>query len=241
MRRIILLLVGLLAVSTQARGDFSLTFDQTSYTVDVGGSVNVKVFLTETGTNLLTTEGLIGAGLQVKFNQPSSAIDPAQVVSINPNPSVNPNDPDFDFLSTSIIPASHGVAGSAELDWGLTINTFFPPTGQSSILIGTFTFVAGSLVGDVTNLESDLSGLKFILGNGIDIDDTNGISSTTASISTSSRAIPEPASVSLLALGIIGLFALLRPAVRELPFTERPHTIELAASKAPSPDYSCSR
>ncbi len=208
MRYGLALLVGLLVLATPAHADFVLTFDKTNYDVTVGGTVNVNVYLTETGTDILATEGLIGAGLLLNFNAPPSATDPAQVVAIEPNPGVNPAAPDFDFLSTSIVPAGPGLAGVAELDWGLSINTFFPPMGGSSILIGTFTFAAGSVDGDVTNLSTGLSGLKFVAGDGTDIDDTYGIGSTTATITTTTTtSVPEPASLALLVLGLTPVLA----------------------------------
>lgn len=207
MRHLSILTLGLLAVASSARADLVLQFGQSNYDVAAGGLVKVDVYLTETGTDLLAANGLIGAGLLVNFNESPFAADPAQVTDVSPNPGVNPGPPDFDFLITSISPAGAGVAGVAELDWGLTVNTFFPPAGESSLLIGTFTFAAGSIVGDVTHLSTGLSGLKFVLGDGTDIDDTFGISPSSATITAipSVIGVPEPASLGLMIAGLAGV------------------------------------
>jgi hypothetical protein len=201
MRLFFAVLAGVLAAGLPARADFVLTFDRSNYDVGANGTVKVDVSLTETGTTVLTDNGLIGAGLLVRFNLPATASDPAQVVAIQPNSGVNPGAPDFDFVTKTIVPATVGSAGSAELDWSLTTNTLFPPSGANSILIGSFTFVAGSVIGDVTGLEADLSGLKFIAGDGTDIDDTFGIKSSTATIKVGAQPTPEPSSVTLAILG----------------------------------------
>lgn len=197
------LLAAPLIFALPARADFVVAFDRSNYDVTPGGTVQVGVALTETGTTVLTDNGLLGAGLLVHFNLPTTATDPAQVISIAPNPLVNPGAPDFDFLSTSIIPAASGSAGVAELDWGLTINTLFPASGGSSVLIGVFTFQAGSVAGDVTNLSTDLSGVKFVAGDGTVIDDTFGIASARATITVTTVPTPEPSSIVLLSVGVL--------------------------------------
>ena len=177
---IILMVLGLASGSAQA--GFILGFGQANYQVGPGQGIDVPVYLTESGTDILATAGLNSAGLVVSFNLPPMVSDPAQVTTITPNPGVNDVN---DFISTSITPATGSTIGTAELMFSIVLSDVLkPPPGSSSVLLGTFHFVAGSVPDQVTNLSTGIvsGGPQFLSGTGQQLDSM--ITTSTASIAT---------------------------------------------------------
>jgi hypothetical protein len=186
---------------TPARAELTLGFGQPAYAAAPGGGLDLAVYLTETDTTILVDEGLNGAGLIVSFNLTPYASDPAQVVSIGPNPGLNDSG---DFILSSITPADGASAGSAELLFSVLLSDIlFPPAGSSSILLGVFHVVAGTTPGETTLLSVDVlpGGSQFITGAGtiLDTDITGG----SASIIVVATAVPEPSSLLLAAASIV--------------------------------------
>jgi hypothetical protein len=183
--------------SGAAKAGLILGFGQAGYTAAPGQGIDVPVYLHESGTSVLATEGLNSAGIVISFNVPPTAIDPARVTLITPNPGVNDAD---DFLSTSISPASGSTAGSAELLFSIVLSdVLFPTPGSSSILLGTYHFTAGATPGQVTNLSVGIApgGPQFFSGAGQELDSM--ITAGNASISVQAQAVPEPSCLTLLA------------------------------------------
>jgi len=179
-----------------------LNFGQAGFKAAPSQGIDVPVFLTESGTNILTTDGLNSARLVVSFNLPAMVSDPAQVTAITPNPGVNDLD---DFLLTTIDPATGSTTGKAELMFSIVLSDVLkPPPGSSSLLIGTFRFGAGALPGQLTNLSLAIpsGGAQFLSGTGQDLDAL--ITSGTATI-TATAVVPEPSGILLLGMGILGL------------------------------------
>src|SRR5262245_30902366 len=65
------LLIGLLLTANPARAELVLGFGQPGYVAGACQGMDVSVFLTESGTSILATEGLNSAGLVVSFNLPT--------------------------------------------------------------------------------------------------------------------------------------------------------------------------
>jgi hypothetical protein len=191
--------------SGSSRADFVLGFGQTNYLVGPGQGVDVSVFLSESGTNILATDGLNSAGLVVSFNLPPMVSNPAQVTSITPNPGVNDVD---DFVTSSINPATASAAGTAELLFSVVLSDVLkPPPGSSSVLLGAFHFDAGSVPGQVTSLTVAIApgGSQFLSGTGQALDSM--ITTGTATITT--LPVPEPSSgVFLVEAAALGLLCL---------------------------------
>lgn len=199
-------LLSLLGATSPAQGGLVLNFGQANYTVNPGQGVDVPVYLTETGTDILATDGLNGAGLVVRFNLAPQVDHPAQVSGIALNPGVNDLD---DFLFTSVTPATGTQVGSAELMFSIVLsNVLKPPAGSSELLLGTFHFVAGSVAGQTTSLSVEIlpGGPQFYSGSGLTLDGM--ISTSQATITTTAvQSVPEPPGLVLALTGVLGVVA----------------------------------
>ena len=194
-------LLGPVDLIVSARAGLTLRFDQANYTVGAGQVFDAQVFLVEgPGTNVLQTDGLFGAGMDLNFNLAPSVSDPAQVTSVAPPVGLDSTA----NVITSITPSVGSNAGVATLIWDNGIGPIlFPSAGSDEILVGTFQFTAGLTPGQVTNLSLDIPtglGGQFVTGAG-DVLDAS-ISTGTATITVAS-AVPEPSSLVLLAGGLI--------------------------------------
>ncbi|MEM1165513.1 MAG: hypothetical protein AAGI30_04405 [Planctomycetota bacterium] len=142
----------LLGSSTPAHADLFFEFDQANYEVLPGQTVDVRVLLSQVGPidadpADLTVDGLFSGGVRVFFNiTPPS--DPAVVASLD---DITPNRAFDDTLLGEELFLDPGQS-AALID---SIDDIFAPLTGTNILLGTFRFTAGDVVGEVTNLRAD--------------------------------------------------------------------------------------
>ena len=166
-----------------------LAFDNPHVAVNPGEVFDIRVFLVETGgTTVLNNEGLEGAGVTLSFNLSPMVSDPAQVLSSDANPGVDPLL--GAVVNTPVTPATATTAGTAPLMWSVGLGPTITTT-DSQILIGTFEFQAGMTLGQVTQISvAPLSGDQFVTGQGNVIPEAS-IAAATGTITVT--AVPEPA------------------------------------------------
>ena len=199
MSRILTFFIVLLFMSSQAQADIVYQFDATNYSVAPGATVDVEVFIVQTGNTTndpvdLSTDGLESAAVRVFFdgNPPT---DRAEVLSTG-NITFNPQFDDIALEQSDVVPGiSAGLADS--------IFVSNPVTG-TNILVGTFTFTAGLVPGEVTNLRAtDFGDFDDTIAgdaNLTPLDDiiVDGVATITVT------AIPEPGSMIFLAgIGLV--------------------------------------
>lgn len=204
--RMIALLLGAgaaaLSFGQSARADFALSFGQSNYNVVEGGTVDVDVFLVEDAPGtILFDEGLFSAAVRVFFNEDPRTSDPAQVIDRSANSG-------FDVVTLfDIIPATATTTGEANLIAD-AIGT--PPVTSSagspqSLYLGTFRFLVGTIVGEVTQIRIDVDDpqlVNFATGAGEGIPNAQiraGLGTITV------IPIPEPSALALTGLGMAGL------------------------------------
>ena len=200
MSRILTFFIVLLFMSSQAQADIVYQFDATNYSVAPGATVDVEVFIVQTGNTTndpvdLSTDGLESAAVRVFFdgNPPT---DRAEVLSTG-NITFNPQFGDSALQESDVIPGiSAGLADS--------IDFVANPVTGTNILVGTFTFTAGLVPGEVTNLRAtDFGVLDDTMAgdaNFTSLDDiiVDGVATITVT------AIPEPGSMIFLAgIGLV--------------------------------------
>lgn len=194
-------LLGLPAAS--ARADFIYQFEQSNYTVAPGGTVPVRVFLQETVTTQLRDEGLFSGAVKVNWDNAPVPSDPARVLQdadIVPNPGFN----GFTLLErTATSAALYGEIQNNPADLLHPVETSAP----FRILLGTFTFTAGLVNGQVTHLQAkdfDPSLDETVTGQGHVLDSAISVGTATVTV-TAASAVPEPSSVVLALLGGVSL------------------------------------
>ena len=200
MSRILTFFIVLLFMSSQAQADIVYQFDATNYSVAPGATVDVEVFIVQTGNTTndpvdLSTDGLESAAVRVFFdgNPPT---DRAEVLSTG-NITFNPQFDDSVLEESDVMPGiSAGLADS--------INFVANPVTGTNILVGTFTFTAGLVPGEVTNLRAtDFGDFDDTIAgdaNLTPLDDiiVDGVATITVT------AIPEPGSMIFLAgIGLV--------------------------------------
>jgi hypothetical protein len=173
---------------SMTRAGVMYAFEHTNYTVAAGGTVDIKVYLEQTGgETILTDFGIIGASVNVLFNEVPGPLDPAEVLNdFDISPSTAFDDP----VLTEVF---HDPGVSAGLVGVVDIGSA-PLTG-SSIYLGTFTFTAGAIDGEVTMLRATDLSLLFedtVAFDGTELDGLIG--DGFSQITVTSAAVPEPAS-----------------------------------------------
>jgi hypothetical protein len=143
------------------QGRFRFFFDRSNYTVVPGGTATVTIFVQETfkprdEESLLApgTDGLIRAGVVVQVGAPL----PNQPAFVRTTAAILGN-PGFDLAVVARMPSveSPGNAGIVELStkpvFGEVVSR--SPNCETVLLpLGTFTFTAGKVLGDVTSLTA---------------------------------------------------------------------------------------
>lgn len=165
----------------------------------------------QTDASLLApgTDGLLGGGLLVQVIAPLPA-SPAQVRS----PSAIQGNSAFDVIQLPQLPAP-GVANSAGL-LELASNPVFgsitslTATSETVLLpLGTFTFTAGNVPGEVSDLEAmntTIDGVtpsaNNVTASGIVLDPL--LQPGSATITVLGAAVPEPSGAALVVIGLVG-------------------------------------
>jgi hypothetical protein len=219
--KLIALALGLLALlgggPLRAGPSYQFVFDQSNYTVSPNGTVTVGVGLQETfnpqtDTPVLApgTDGLVGAGVQVQTVSPFPTM-PAQVKSLA---AISGNSAfSAAFVPQLPVPGTTNSPGLVELAFPPVFGTvtFSSPTLETDVVpLGTFTFTAGSVVGEVTNLlalnttlDPSMPSSNNVTLSGIVLDPL--IAAGTATITVvASPVIPEPSGLALVLVAIAG-------------------------------------
>ncbi|QDV47457.1 hypothetical protein Enr13x_73660 [Stieleria neptunia] len=198
-RTSLLFLILTIFVSPTASAGLIFTFDQANYIVQPGATVETQIFLTQTNPDtVLTTDGLFSGGVRVFFND-TPPTDPATVLSLA---DIQPSAAFDDLLLGPDLSLDPGIsAGFVDS----VADPFAPITGNS-LLLGTLTFTAGNVPGEVTYLRAtdfDPFTDDLISGWGIALDAqiTDGFATITTSAITNST-VPEPSSALIFGFAI---------------------------------------
>jgi len=198
MKYVFYLIVACVVFPSTSNAGVIYAFGQSNYNVAAGGSIDIDVYLQQTmGETILTNHGLFGASVNLFFNEPPVPSDPAEVLS---DLDINPNLAFDDLVLTQVFRdpgVSAGLVGVLDL--------LSPAIKGSSIHLGTFSFTAGLVAGEVTKLRAtDLSIFldETIAGDGTILDGliVDGFSQITV---TSAAAVPEPASGTLAGTAVL--------------------------------------
>lgn len=177
---------------------FNTTGTNQSFTVNAGGTVDIPIYLIQTGTeDRLNTIGMFAMGVTMSYAQQSG---PAGIAT--PGSGSFPSPP-WDLNTSAIVV---DLVGQTVVMEGLVSNPAFPALAtNNAILLGTMTFDAGT-VGNVTSLSLSLAGNSAFANLFVDINETFpdevDLIFRTASIQTI-VAVPEPSS--LLLVGTLGV------------------------------------
>jgi len=207
------LLLGLTAPTAQADLIYDLVAGQSSYSVEVGQTVDVEIFLRETSTGgdssqLLGPDGgLLTAGVRLVFGDTAAA----QVLSTS---DIFEN-PGFTSALTLLKEVASGSAGLAE-----DVDFFDPAVtgiqadpGIVLLSLGVFRFTALSAgLTTVTVEDFDPDQGNFLTAGFAILDEPpSEVSSSQFTINaTSTGVVPEPSSLALAVSGLAGVFALRR-------------------------------
>ena len=189
----------------QARADvlYSFVTDQAAYDVAADGTVSVDVYLQETLTGGSSSELVAQNGLfsfDVAVDVMSAPIDPAAVTASAVNA-------DFNGEVNNVPP----MIVIANRDFGFSEPDGVQPTMIDAttyrVLLATFTIEGGSLLGETTSFS--VADYENPLTQGADentlywdnIAATNPLDAVIGAGSFDVTVVPEPASMSLLALG----------------------------------------
>jgi hypothetical protein len=167
-----------LSAPRTAHGALVLSFSQTGYLIgDVGGSVDVPVYATQTvgGPQVATGNELLTAGVTVAYNNPSGVA--AVLASSDVSAGSDWDSSSANALSATASLATTSLSGIADL--------------SSPLLLGTFHFTGLSLGTTTISVANLTPGPSFVTIQGNVLDPTN---TATAVV----QVVPEPSGVALL-------------------------------------------
>jgi hypothetical protein len=192
-------------------GPVSFVFGQAAYSAAAGGKVNVPVYWQETVgegetsvLDLALAVGMFGQGVQVRWDDPVMPSHPATVVS-TADIAYNPVFDDAGSMHRSVTASYAQLSEVTDfLSFGYG-NEVSP--GAWRQLIGTFSFTAGSVPGEVTHLGAT----RYVgpLGTEDYIIDANGTAydGVTAIATATITVTPEPSGLMLLGMAALTCFA----------------------------------
>ncbi len=179
---------------------FNTTGTNQSFTVNAGGTVDIPIYLIQTGTeDRLNTIGMFSMGATMSYAQQSG---PAGIAAPTQTPPFGSLAAHWDLNTSAIVV---DFVGQTVLMEGLVSNPANPAKAtNNAILLGTMTFDAGA-VGNVTSLSLSLANNTAFANLFVDFNEPfpeNDLIFRTASIQTI-VAVPEPSS--LLLVGTLGV------------------------------------
>ncbi len=186
--------------TSSASANLVLSFNQTSYSTRIGGSVSVGVYITQVagGSQVAVGNELVTGSIQLSF----ATTGPATVLNTNQVT----YGPLWDLGTSSVLSSGSNTLYNTSL---LSVNGIANLT--SPVLLATYLFTATSVGTQTIRVsEQDPNSPDFITANGNVIDPTNIPSAT---ITVSPAVVPEPGSMILVVLGglAVGSWARLRP------------------------------
>lgn len=203
--------------SSQTHGGliYNLSFDQSQYFVDPGGTVTVNLILSEVATspdtNRITNSfGVTAANVKISWSGGSFVNATTDAVR------------GAGFTQGSrTLNANDIVMGQFNLSDGVVGTQVTGPPGIREVGIGSVTFTAAALAGSVTTITLDQagSGDDFTIKTGSDTTNFVVIDSSIMSGTATITTTPEPSSSVLIIIGGTALLALawLRRSNRQVP------------------------
>jgi hypothetical protein len=188
-------------VNTSWAATYSYEFDLSSYEVSLGGTVDVSVYLRETGGTVFHGSGLIGAGVKVRFDNPPVPSNPAKIMTTSDVTNIS----NFELEWSKSAKPESGYADLLLGTWNYVYGIEAAP-GVYRIPLGKFRFSAGTVLGQVTNIRAtdyDLSSADVVYyDNELNPVELDGLlANATATITV----IPEPGTLSLLLIAGLSL------------------------------------
>lgn len=182
-------------------------FGQANYDVAAGQLFNIDLFLVQTDPSSdpvdLAVVGLFSGGVRVFFDD-TPPTDPAGVRSLE---DILPN-PRFD---DTFIGATLDLVPGVSAGFSDAIDDLDAPILGNRILLGTFAFTAGNVIGETTNLRATDFDSRFgdVIANDLLATELDGlIQPGFATITVT--AVPEPSGVLLVGVGLAGFMTLRR-------------------------------
>jgi len=206
----LIVVVVLAFTSATSRAGYEYTFDASNYTVAVGSTVNVNVYLTQTGSDTgLSATSLASGGVQLNYNPAfvaNNAISPNNTTSSGSSPT------GFDSSNniTTIGNGSNGLPVGSSL---VGVSQNIPPESavkagsgspntSTSILLGTFQFTGVSAGTSLIVSTNSFPGQDVnVLADGTVLD---GMISNSSAVITVT-AVPEPGTLALTGLLVTGI------------------------------------
>lgn len=219
----IVLMAAVISVAHDAKAAYRYVFDQSNYTVSPGQTVTVRVSLQETETTVFRDDGLIGTGVQVRFDDPPQPSSPAMILTTADIANLS----DFELEWTKEAYPNDGYAGLSLGTFGTAYGVETPAGSDIyHVLLGDFTFTAGALGGEVTHLRAtdfNTSTDETIYYRNGDIFDPVALDSLIMDATATITTVPESGTLLLSAIAALCLLGhAWRKGSNLKPFKYRP-------------------